>query len=110
MWCSRHILIRFDRKLDMVLAAVAALSKQERTLAMALADDLQALTDQTAQNTSVEASAVQAINGLIATVEDLKTQVDPNTATVIEAAVAQMKQSAAGLAAAIPQNTTPPTP
>ena len=75
------------------------------------------LAAEVARNTSVDASAVAAIQGLNTNVQELKAQIaelianggDPAAIqAAIDAFAEQMAASTDALAAAIPANTTPP--
>lgn len=65
--------------------------------------ELSELIAQVSENTSVEASAVVALNGLIAQLENVLSAGDIEA---VKAKTAELKASAAALAAAIPANTT----
>jgi peptidoglycan hydrolase CwlO-like protein len=85
-----------EQKLDQVLAAVNGLQAQGVTVMKELDD----LTTQVAQNTSVEESAVQTLNGLAQQIADLK-----NDPAKLQALSDSLKASATDLAAAIAANT-----
>lgn len=95
-------LARIETKLNHILALLCPIAQQE-TKIMAALDDL---TNAVANETTVEASAATAITGLIAQVAALTSSgADTVPAADVEALVAKMQASQAGLTAAIPQNT-----
>lgn len=86
-------LVAIDQKLNLVLTAIA----QGESL---MSSELQALTDQVAKNTTVEASAIALIQGIADKLAHA--QSDP---TQINGLAAQLKNSADALAAAVAANT-----
>lgn len=99
-------------RLDVHSAALAQIYnklselKQESENFMAnVKADIDTLTAQVAQNTTVEQSAITLINGLAAQIAAAGT--DP---AKLDALQAQLKTSADALAAAVAANTVPPPP
>lgn len=94
---------RIERKLDRIL------TQQKKVLKMAeeFQADLDELTLAVEENTSVDASALAAINGLadqVASLEGQITSVDQAKQAIRDTAAA-IRASSASLAAAIPANT-----
>lgn len=90
-----------EAKLDEILRLVRGTKKETDQMSSRFADLVAAVKE----NADVEASAVQAIQGLIAKLD--AAQGDP---LELANAIADLKTSAASLAAAIPVNTAPPAP
>lgn len=108
-WCDVaermqvELLRRIEQKLDRLIA-------QGDTMAI----DFQQLTAAVERNTSVDQSAIQALQGLNQSVQDLKQQIadliangaDPAAIqAAIDAYAAQLNASTDALAAAVPANT-----
>jgi len=89
-------------KLDEIIWQLRQIRREEAKMA----GELDALTVQVTRNTDVEASAVQALNGIRAALDAAIASGDPTRLTALSASLAT---SADGLAAAIVAN-TPPTP
>jgi hypothetical protein len=98
MFFSRQ-LARIEQKLDLLIERINAMSVQ-------ISANLQALMTQVAQNTSVEASAVTLIQGLIA---QINSAVGSGDDAALPALTASLSQSAVALAAAVAANTPAPT-
>ena len=94
-----------DTKLELVVRLAHRNNVQGRFIMSAIDD----LIEQVKKNTSVEMSAVQAINGLIAQID---AHAQENNDEKLKALTASLASSASALAAAIPASTpaAPPTP
>lgn len=92
-----------DRKLDHLLWMMRQVLLKEKEMSA----ELQALIDQVTANTSVETSAVTAINGLAAQIAALAA--NGGTPAQFQALADQLKASAISLGAAVVAN-TPPAP
>ena len=88
---------RIESRLDLVLHSLQTLIRQENAMATQYMD-LTDLVAEVAATATVEASAVTAIEGLVAKIAALPVGGDPN---ILSAALADLKASAAPLAAAI---------
>jgi hypothetical protein len=88
-----------NKKLDLILALLGSLQRKEIFVMATIAE----LITQVKANTDVEASAVLAINGLLAKIQDLiNAGADP---VALQAAVDELKASATQLGAAVALNT-----
>jgi pyridoxine 5'-phosphate synthase PdxJ len=96
MWPFRNC------QLDRIEAKVDAITKELKTMSANISANLQALETQIAQNVSVEASAVQLIQG-IAT--ELQNALNNSDDAALPALVQQLNSSATSLAAAVAANT-----
>lgn len=107
MWCSRSLFIRFDRKLDMVLAAVKALSQQE-TQTMSIEQDI---LDAVGAETTLVASNTVLL-------QELKALANPTDLPKLQDALTKLLANNTALAQAQVDNTPaasvpvdqPPTP
>lgn len=88
-------------KLDQILAALAVMQQEERTMSA----ELDALTAQVSATTDLEKSAITLIEGLAA--QFAAVAQDPAKVTAL---AAQLKTSADALSAAITANTPPAPP
>ncbi len=98
-----------DQKLNAILSHLAYLTTLITNLGGTIVADLTALTNQVAQNTTVEQSAITLIQGLAGQIQAAGTD-----QTKLNQLVSTLQTSAANLAAAITANTpaaptTPPT-
>ena len=95
-----------NSKLDLILALIHAISKQENTMAI----DLTKLTAEVAANTSVTTSVETLISNLAAQIAAIPTSTDPATQAALDALVQQLNANDTGLAAAVTANTPAPPP
>lgn len=90
------------RQLDRIEALLISLLQKETAMAKTIQD----LTNDVANEQTVEASAITLLNGLTASIAALKTQgTDPATAAAIDALASQVETNTAGLSAAVTTNT-----
>jgi hypothetical protein len=66
---SEERLVRIERKLNLVLAAVSALIKEEHVMSDTVQNEINQLTASVTQETTVENSAIALINGIPALIQ-----------------------------------------
>ena len=104
-WFDEARLNRVEQKLDAIksiLLQVARLSRRSETSEFFIMANIQDLVSEVANTKSVQESAMKAIAGLVAQLEAARADDDPEA---LDAAIADLKNSSAALAAAIPANT-----
>jgi len=104
-WFDEARLNRVEHKLDAIksiLLQVARLSRRSELSEIYIMANIQDLVSEVANTKSVQESAMKAIAGLVAQLEAARADDDPEA---LDAAIADLKNSSAALAAAIPANT-----
>jgi hypothetical protein len=104
-WFDEARIARVEHKLDAIksiLLQVARLSRRSELSEMYIMANIQDLVAEVANTKSVQESAMKAIAGLVAQLEAARADDNPEA---LDAAIADLKNSSAALAAAIPANT-----
>lgn len=109
-WFDEARLTRVEHKLDAIksiLLQVARLSRRSELSEIYIMSNIQDLVTEVANTKSVQESAMKAIAGLVAQLEAARADDNP---AALDAAIADLKNSSAALAAAIPANTPAEVP
>jgi hypothetical protein len=109
-WFDEARLTRVEHKLDAIksiLLQVARLTRRSELSEIYIMANIQDLVAEVANTKSVQESAMKAIAGLVAQLEAARADDDPEA---LDAAIADLKNSSAALAAAIPANTPAEAP
>ena len=104
-WFDEARLTRVEHKLDAIksiLLQVARLTRRSELSEIYIMANIQDLVAEVANTKSVQESAMKAIAGLVAQLEAARADDNPEA---LDAAIADLKNSSAALAAAIPANT-----
>ena len=104
-WFDEARLTRVEQKLDAIksiLLQVARLSRRSENSEFFIMATIQDLVNQVAATKSVQESAALAFAGLVAQLEAARADDNPEA---LDAAISDLKNSSAALAAAIPANT-----
>jgi hypothetical protein len=104
-WFDEARLNRVEHKLDAIksiLLQVARLTRRSELSEIYIMANIQDLVAEVANTKSVQESAMKAIAGLVAQLEAARADDNPEA---LDAAIADLKNSSAALAAAIPANT-----
>jgi hypothetical protein len=104
-WFDEARLNRVEHKLDAIksiLLQVARLTRRSELSEIFIMANIQDLVAEVNNTKSVQESAMKAIAGLVAQLEAARADDNPEA---LDAAIADLKNSSAALAAAIPANT-----